>query len=59
MSPAEKIASLIVGVALVTTVILPGRNSAQVIGTTGNVFSNALGTAMGLKPAPVTVPAGR
>jgi hypothetical protein len=47
MSSAEKIASAIVFVALVTTLILPGRQSPQVIGAFGSAFNGALSTAMG------------
>jgi hypothetical protein len=47
MSTAEKIASLIVGVALVTTLVLPKRQTPAVINATSGLFSGALATAMG------------
>jgi hypothetical protein len=47
MSGIEKVATLIVGVALVTTLILPGRQTAAVLTAGGNVFSNAIKTAQG------------
>jgi hypothetical protein len=43
----EKVAMGIVGVALVTTLILPDRQTAKVLTAGGNVFSQALKTAMG------------
>lgn len=47
MSTVEKIAMGIVGIALVTTLILPGRQTPQVLNAAGNVFSGSLKTAMG------------
>lgn len=47
MSTLERIALAIVGVAMVTTLILPRRQTPQVIGATGNAFRGALATAMG------------
>jgi hypothetical protein len=47
MSTIEKIAMGIVGVALVTTLILPGRQTPAVLSAAGNVFSGSLRTAMG------------
>lgn len=47
MTTVEKVAMGIVGIALVTTLILPGRSTAAVITASGNVFSNALKTAQG------------
>jgi hypothetical protein len=47
MSTVEKIAMGIVGIALATTLILPGRQTASVIRAGGDVFSNALKTAQG------------
>lgn len=41
-----KVAVAIVGVAMVTALVLPGRQTAQVLQAGGNVFSNALGTAI-------------
>ncbi len=51
MSSAEKIASLIVGIGLVTTLILPKRQTPQVISAAGGVFTSALSTAMGTNKA--------
>jgi hypothetical protein len=47
MSTIEKIAMGIVGVAMVTTVILPGRQTPAVLQAFGSVFSGSLKTAMG------------
>jgi hypothetical protein len=47
VSTVEKIAGLIVGVALVTTLILPDRQTVPVLSTAFNGFSTALKTAMG------------
>lgn len=47
MSTVEKIAMGIVGIALVTTLILPGRQTPQVIGAFTDLFSGSLKTAMG------------
>lgn len=47
MSTVEKVAMGIVGIALVTTLILPGRQTAAVLTASGNVFSNAIKTAQG------------
>lgn len=47
MSSIEKVALAIVGVAMITTLILPGRQTPAVIGATGTAFSRSLGTAMG------------
>jgi hypothetical protein len=47
MSTIEQVMMGIVGVAMVTTVILPGRQSPAVIQAFGNVFSGSLKTAMG------------
>jgi hypothetical protein len=47
MTTVEKVAMGIVGIALATTLILPGRQTAAVITAGGNVFSNALKTAQG------------
>lgn len=47
MSTAERIALAIVGVALVTTLILPDRQTATVIRAGGDLFTNALRQAMG------------
>lgn len=42
----SKIAIAIVGVAMITALVLPGRQTAQVLGAAGNVFNGALGTAI-------------
>lgn len=47
MGSVERIALAIVGVAMVTTLILPGRQTPQVVGAFGNVFQRSLSTAMG------------
>ncbi len=47
MSPVEKIMSAIIGVALVTTLILPKRQTPQVINASGTFFQKVLSTAMG------------
>jgi hypothetical protein len=43
---AEKIAMGIVGIAFVTTLILPGRMTPQVINSVSNLFRGSLATAM-------------
>ena len=47
MASIEKIALAIVAVGMVTTLILPGRQTSQVINAAGSVFSGSLRTAMG------------
>lgn len=47
MQSFEKIAMGIVVVALVTTLILPGRQTATVVRAGSDFFSTALKTAMG------------
>lgn len=47
MSTAEKIAMGVVGIALITTLILPGRQTVPVIGAVEKLFTRSLGTAMG------------
>jgi hypothetical protein len=46
VSTVQKIGLAIVGVAAITALVLPGRQSAQVLTAAGNVFSNSLGTAI-------------
>ncbi len=46
MSDFEKIAVAIVAVALVTTLVLPGRNTANVLTAAGKASSSVLGTAI-------------
>jgi hypothetical protein len=43
----EKVALGIVAVALVTTLVMSGRQTATVIKASGDVFSGGLRTAMG------------
>ncbi len=49
MSTLEKVLTAVVGVAMVTTLILPKRQTANVISAAGKSFSSVLGTAMGTK----------
>ncbi len=49
MSTVEKVMSAIIGVALITTLILPKRQTPQVINASGNFFQKVLSTAMGTK----------
>lgn len=52
MSTAEKIALWVVGIGMVTTLTLPGRQTVPVIGAVERLFTRSLGTAMGtLRPA--------
>jgi hypothetical protein len=46
MSTIQKVALAIVTVGAITALVLPGRNSAQVINAAGNAFSGSLGTAI-------------
>jgi hypothetical protein len=47
MSMLEKILTGVVGIAMVTTLILPRRQTPAVINAAGGAFSKVLGTAMG------------
>jgi len=47
----EKIALAIVGVAMVTTLILPGRQTPQVINAVTGLFTKSLATSMASKAA--------
>jgi hypothetical protein len=49
MSTVEKVLMGIVGVAMVTTVLLPKRQTPAVMNAFGSSFSKVLGTAMGTK----------
>ena len=49
MSTVEKVLMGIIGVAMVTTLILPGRQTPQVLGAGERFFTRGLGTAMGAK----------
>lgn len=47
MGAAERIALAIVGVAMITTLVLPRRQTPQVVTAFGNAFRGGLATAMG------------
>ena len=47
MSSAERIALAIVGIAAVTTLVLPGRQTVGVINAVTGLFRGSLATAMG------------
>lgn len=47
MGTAEKLGMGIIGVAMVTTAILPDRQTAKVIDAIRKLFTISLGTAMG------------
>lgn len=47
MGVAEKVAMGLVGIGLVTTLILPGRQTPQVISAFTGLFRGSLATAMG------------
>ena len=46
MSTVEKVAMGIIGIGLVTTLILPGRQTPAVINAFSNLFRGSLATAM-------------
>ena len=46
MSSVERIALAVVGVAMATTLLLPGRQTPQVLGTVFDGFGNVLSKAM-------------
>jgi hypothetical protein len=46
VSAIQKVALAIVGVAAITTLVLPNHQGAQVISAAGGVFNSALGTAI-------------
>jgi hypothetical protein len=46
MSTVQKVALAIVGVAAITTLVLPGRQSPAVINAIGGSFDSSLGTAI-------------
>lgn len=46
MTTVEKVAMGIVGVATLTTLLLPGRQTVGVINAVRGLFTGALGTAM-------------
>ena len=47
MGTVEKVALAIVVVAFATTLVLPDRQTAKVIGAVGDVFNRSLRTATG------------
>lgn len=47
MGTVERVALAIVGVAFVTTLILPDRQTAKVLQAGGQFFTSSLKTAMG------------
>lgn len=47
MSTAQKIAMGIIGIGMVTTLILPGRQTPAVINAFTGLFRGSLATAMG------------
>jgi hypothetical protein len=47
MGTIEKVALAIVGVAFVTTLILPERQTARVISSVADLFTRSIRTAMG------------
>jgi hypothetical protein len=47
MTSIEKVLMGIIGVAMITTLILPRRQTPAVLNAAGNAFSRSLGTAMG------------
>ncbi|MER6059477.1 hypothetical protein [Streptomyces albidoflavus] len=47
MGTLEKVAMGIIGIGMVTTLILPGRQTPQVINSFTNLFRGSLSTAMG------------
>ena len=47
MSTAQKVVTGLVAIALVTTAILPKRQTASVIGAGGNALGNLFATVMG------------
>jgi hypothetical protein len=46
MDNVTKVLTAIVGVAMITALVLPGRQTASVLAAGGTVFNNALGTAI-------------
>lgn len=47
MNTVQKVAMGIIGIAMATTLILPGRQTPQVINAASNLFTGSLRTAMG------------
>lgn len=46
MTTVEKVAMGIIGVAMVTTLTLPGRQTSKIIDAISNLFRGSLATAM-------------
>lgn len=46
MSTAEKIAMGIIGIGVITTLTLPGRQTTNIINAVSNLFRGSLATAM-------------
>lgn len=46
MTTVEKIAMGIVGIAMATTLVLPGRQTSKIIDAVSNLFRGSLATAM-------------
>ena len=49
MGTVEKVALAIVAVAFVTTLVLPDRQTAQVVRAGSDLFTRGLGQAMGFR----------
>jgi hypothetical protein len=45
-SNIAKVLTAVIGVALVTTLVMNGHQTASVLGAAGTAFNNALGTAI-------------
>lgn len=55
MGDIQKVLVAVVAIALITTLVLPGRQTASVLSSAGSAFSGVLGTAIGnpvANPAP-------
>ncbi|HEX5566659.1 MAG TPA: hypothetical protein VFY14_06970 [Streptomyces sp.] len=46
MSTVEKVAMGVIGVAMATTLVLPGRQTSQIIASISGLFRGSLATAM-------------
>lgn len=49
MTPLVKIATMVVGLAVITTMVLPGRQTPAVLLAGEKLASGVLGTAMGTR----------
>lgn len=49
MSTIQKVAVMIAGTSLVTALVLPGRQTPQVIGAIGKLWNGAMRTSQGFK----------